>query len=77
MEPKSYSVVLAEYAERFHEMPPSILTEEGARDLMMCALERGQWISKQDLPGPAEDHLFGPGSTRLSHGSGTPLFHRT
>jgi hypothetical protein len=49
MEQKSYPVLLAEYTGRFSEMPPSILTEEGASMLMVRALKRGKPITYSDL----------------------------
>jgi hypothetical protein len=49
MEPKSYAMLLAEYAGRFGELPPSIITEEGAGTLMTQALRRGRPIGAADL----------------------------
>jgi hypothetical protein len=49
MEQKSYPVLLVEYTRRFSEMPPSILTEEGASMLMVRALKRGKPITYSDL----------------------------
>jgi len=37
---KEYALVLAKYVARFHQVPPSILTERGATDLMRQRLER-------------------------------------
>jgi hypothetical protein len=49
MEQKPYPQLLAEYTGRFSEMPPSILTEEGASVLMVRALKRGTPITCSDL----------------------------
>jgi hypothetical protein len=56
MEPKSYAVLLAEYASQFGDLPPSILTEEGAGTLMAQALTRGRHIGAADLR-PAGDAM--------------------
>jgi hypothetical protein len=40
MEPKSYAMLLAEYGNRFGELPPSILSEEGQSELMARATAR-------------------------------------
>ena len=45
MKGKEYAVVLAEYVARFQELPPSILTEESATELMLGALQRDEPIS--------------------------------
>ena len=37
---KQYAVVLAEYVACFGQVPPSILTERGATELMLEALRR-------------------------------------
>jgi hypothetical protein len=55
VEPKSYPMLLAEYATRFGELPPSLFTEEGAEILMVRALKRGTPIAASDLQPPAED----------------------
>jgi hypothetical protein len=55
MEPKSYPMLLAEYATRFGEAPPSIFTDEGAEMLMIKALQRGRPIAAADLQPPVED----------------------
>jgi hypothetical protein len=49
MEPKSYAMLLAEYGRRFSDIPPSILSEEGAIELMIRALTRGSPIMGADL----------------------------
>jgi hypothetical protein len=49
MEPKSCAMLLAEYGRRFADVPPSILSEEGASELMARALERGSPIVASDL----------------------------
>lgn len=36
---KQYALVLADYVARFEEVPPSILTEESATEVMLAALE--------------------------------------
>jgi hypothetical protein len=41
---KRYAIVLAEYVARFHQVPPSILSERGATELMLQALQRGEPI---------------------------------
>ena len=43
-----YALVLAKYAARFRMLPPSILTEESAPELMLAALERGTPINASD-----------------------------
>ena len=45
----AYALVLAEYLQRFHSRPPSILTNEAALALMRKALQRGSPISEIDL----------------------------
>jgi hypothetical protein len=56
MEPHSYAMLLAEYASRFGELPPSIFTDEGAGALMAQALDRGRPIAAADLrPLPADE----------------------
>jgi hypothetical protein len=42
---RQYALVLAKYVTRFHDVPPSILSEAGATELMMQALRRNQGIS--------------------------------
>ena len=42
-----YAEVLARYVARFHKVPPSILTEHAATELMLAALERGRPIAEQ------------------------------
>jgi hypothetical protein len=49
MVPKSYAMLLADYGRRFADVPPSILTEEGASELMARALDRGSPIVGSDL----------------------------
>ena len=41
---KQYAIVLARYVARFDQVPPSILTERAATDLMTEALRRDQPI---------------------------------
>jgi hypothetical protein len=67
MEPKSYAMLLVDYAGRFGELPPSILTEEGAGMLMERALRRDRPIGAADLrcsfgeapPAPSSNAQFG------------------
>ena len=41
---KEYALLLAEYVARFHQVPPSILTEVQASELMTEALRRNESI---------------------------------
>ena len=41
---KEYALVLAEYVARFQQVPPSILTEAGAIELMREALRNNEPI---------------------------------
>ena len=41
---KEYALVLAEYVARFQQVPPSILTEAGAIELMREALKQNEPI---------------------------------
>lgn len=67
MEPKSYAMLLADYTGRFGDLPPSILTDEGAGMLMERALRRDRPIGAADLrsafgeapPAPLNDVQFG------------------
>jgi hypothetical protein len=67
MEPKAYAMLLVDYTGRFGELPPSILTEEGAGMLMERALRRDRPIGAADLrssfgeapPAPLNDLQFG------------------
>ena len=60
MEPKSYPMVLAEYGNRFGDTPPSILSEEGATELMLRALKRGRPIFGADLSERPDDWWLSP-----------------
>jgi hypothetical protein len=60
MEPKSYTMLLAEYCIRFGDGPPSILTEEGAAEMMMRALKRGSPIMGADLSIAFGKHQLSP-----------------
>jgi len=60
MEPKSYPMLLAEYCSRFGDGPPSILTEEGASELMARALRRGTPIIGADLSGKSDEWRLSP-----------------
>jgi hypothetical protein len=67
MEPKAYAMLLVDYTGRFGELPPSILTEEGAGMLMERALRRDTPIGAADLrssfggapPVPSSNARFG------------------
>ena len=50
-----YPAVLAAYTKRFGDVPPTILSEEGARQLMLKALRRGTRIVALDLGAPPRD----------------------
>ena len=41
---KRYALVLAEYVSRFHSVPPSILTEAGATDVMVERLQQSERV---------------------------------
>ena len=41
---KEYALLLAEYVARFHQVPPSIVTEAQASELMTEALRRNESI---------------------------------
>jgi hypothetical protein len=56
---ESYASLLAEYTRRFSDVPPSILSEEGAKQLMIEALRRGAPIKASDMSQPR-------GGSRLS-----------
>ena len=60
MEPKSYTMLLDEYGHRFGDTPPTILTEEGAAQLMHRALLRGRQISVSDLTSTFEEFVTSP-----------------
>jgi hypothetical protein len=60
MEPKSYPMLLAEYGRRFEDTPPSILSEEGAAQLMHRALLRGRQISGSDLTSTFREFAISP-----------------
>jgi hypothetical protein len=60
MEPKSYPMLLAEYCRRFGDGPPSILSEEGAAEMMMRALTRGTPIMGADLSRPLRERELSP-----------------
>ncbi len=49
MDDPGYWTLLAKYAHRFGDTPPSILTKEGAVVLMTTALQRGTPISTTDI----------------------------
>jgi len=48
---KEYAKLLAEYARQFGDQPPSILSENGAAELMTAALHRGTPIVREDMTG--------------------------
>ena len=51
-----YLPILAEYVRRFHDQPPSILSDAGALELMVEALRRGTPIRIPDMsPAQADD----------------------
>jgi hypothetical protein len=50
---KEYALVLAEYMARFHDVPPSIVGEAAATELMRDALRRDEAIASRARP-PAE-----------------------
>jgi hypothetical protein len=60
MERKSYPMLVAEYGRRFGDTPPSILSEEGAMQLMHRALLRGRQISSSDLTSTFEASAISP-----------------
>jgi hypothetical protein len=60
MEPKSYPMLLAEYGHRFGDTPPSIMSEEGAAELMARALKRGSPIIGADLSDALEGRVLSP-----------------
>jgi hypothetical protein len=60
MEPKSYPMLLAEYGRRFGDAPPSILSENGAAELMVRALTRGSPIRGADLSDAPEGRVLSP-----------------
>ena len=47
---KEYALLLARYVARFHQVPPSILTETQASELMAAALRRGESIDPAAEP---------------------------
>jgi hypothetical protein len=49
---QDYVTVLTAYLRRFGSAPPSILTEDGATELMLRALARGRAIDILDLADP-------------------------
>jgi hypothetical protein len=49
-----YLSLLAAYRERFSDVPPSILSDEGAAILMAQALHRGFRITEDDLAPPTD-----------------------
>jgi hypothetical protein len=53
MEPRSYSMLLTEYGRCFADTPPLILSEEGACELVLRALQRGSPIIGSDLSAPS------------------------
>ena len=48
-----HASLLAAYTRRFGDVPPSILSEEGAKQLMTEALRRGAQIKASDMAGDA------------------------
>jgi hypothetical protein len=52
---RRYALVLAEYLARFHDVPPSILREAGATDLMLAALRRDEVIRLNEQPPPSAE----------------------
>ena len=50
-----YSEVLVAYTKRFGDVPPSIVSEEGARQLMLDALRRGTRIVALNIESPPQD----------------------
>src|SRR5262245_25020609 len=46
---RRYALVLAKYVARFHTVPPSILTEEAATELMLAALKRDTSIDAGEI----------------------------
>lgn len=51
---RRYTLVLARYVARFHTVPPSILTEEAATELMLEALKRDTPINAGDTAAPTK-----------------------
>jgi hypothetical protein len=43
---KQYAIVLAQYVETTHQVPPSILTERSATELMLEAIRRNEPIER-------------------------------
>jgi len=41
---QEYALVLAQYVARFHQVPPSILSESAAMELMLAALRQDEPI---------------------------------
>jgi hypothetical protein len=60
MEPKSYAMLLAEYTARFNDLPPTILTEDGAAELMLRAQRRGSAIIGADLSDRPDERWLSP-----------------
>jgi hypothetical protein len=60
MELKPYPMLLAEYGRRFGDAPPSILSEEGAVELMLRALTRGSPIMGADLSDSLGERALSP-----------------
>ncbi|HUL06730.1 MAG TPA: hypothetical protein VLV76_10390 [Candidatus Acidoferrum sp.] len=52
---RRYALVLARYVARFHTVPPSILTEEAATELMLAALKRDTPINAGDMAAPTKE----------------------
>lgn len=43
---KQYAIVLAQYVAKFHQTPPSILTERGAMEMMLEALRNSEPLER-------------------------------
>jgi len=64
---KRYALTTAKYVARFHDVPPSILSEEGATELMVAALRRGEALRLDELR-PSEGRLAVLAASRLVFG---------
>ena len=59
-----YALILADYVARFHEVPPSILSEASAADLMLAALQRDRAIQLGEPWGSAAQRKKGSARSR-------------
>lgn len=54
-----YALILADYVAQFHEVPPSILSEASAADLMLAAPQRDRAIQQGEPLRSAEQRKKG------------------